>query len=716
MKKSSQAAASTELRQRVMAPFRENLLTKDGVRALRPADQDRFFPNANEGGHARRGSSLSESSSRGPANNDKKGVNKSVSTSSLEHGRGGGRSSSRGGGIQLYVSNNTRVPGQRPIGRVDLMMLTEHLNSGGQGVHGGGRVNMIRPEGGGIAPSRSSASPPRRGGPSMHQRVANSRPATATHPRRDHYQRQLVDSRRVSTSGGPGNQHDSLSQSCVNLALTKEGAANPVEENDLNILDKTDDDVIFPNSDYLVYHDEKEWASLDERGQQQLDARRRRLRDILLRAERFLACEDRHSLLGELGAAEGVVGIGLQKRADGTTTFKQDGNKTTRYDMRTTYLGRNGPAVAMANKGGRNTSAGRITNNGRPPAAATARPSSAHPTMRQRPDNRTVRQPPLQRQLETDRSSGRMHTLLEPSPQKNGPGQEEQTQKKQSSSARQSSSSKTKSSLGGGPGGPASSTSNSTLLQRTKRGAGSTGGTASSRTTPSSAKQAEEGLAEVKKMIQQTDFEESNMRTVSKPKGGPPKRQNEEQQSRFLKPPHQRGPEGQKSWGIANRFKARIPTSTPGGIEYYKYSAALCERRASGPDFKNLMRGTPSFGIGDRLAKLRSGGVDPPFYDVRVPLGHDARTTSFGKRPQSAPASGRGQKNRNMPGPGEYKLPSAFDPPTGRFISPNMRPWSSYGRLQKPTTTEGSVEKSMNASQEKSTMSASMEKSMNATI
>lgn len=53
-------------------------------------------------------------------------------------------------------------------------------------------------------------------------------------------------------------------------------------------------------------------------------------------------------------------------------------------------------------------------------------------------------------------------------------------------------------------------------------------------------------------------------------------------------------------------------------------------------------------------------------------------------------------RNNMMPGPGQYPLPSCFDPPRGRYISPNLlrRPQSSYGKLESGAGAAGQGNKS----------------------
>jgi len=121
---------------------------------------------------------------------------------------------------------------------------------------------------------------------------------------------------------------------------------------------------------------------------------------------------------------------------------------------------------------------------------------------------------------------------------------------------------------------------------------------------------------------------------------------------RFFLPPHERPRELQKQWGGDDRFKQRKDfqgCETPGGPEYYLYSARLTAKAyavdLASYDYRNKMRKTPSMGIGERL----------------------------GGRPKSAGPTGR-RKSDDKPGPGTYILPSCFDPPKGRFVSPNLRP------------------------------------------
>ncbi|CAD7957260.1 unnamed protein product [Amoebophrya sp. A120] len=189
-----------------------------------------------------------------------------------------------------------------------------------------------------------------------------------------------------------------------------------------------------------------------------------------------------------------------------------------------------------------------------------------------------------------------------------------------------------------------------------------------------------------KKGREKTTFTQTNLRPHEKlDKGEGPDHLSHV--DRFFPPPHMRDGAWQRSWGVANRFKLQITfgSATPGGNGYYKYSASISKRKMKGTDYSNLMRSTPSFGIGERC-KVERRKEDPPMYNVMQSIGHGARTTLFSAgRPSSADPRLRA---KDQPGPGEYPLPSAFDPPRGRYISPNLsrRPQSSYGKLQRTST------------------------------
>ena len=79
---------------------------------------------------------------------------------------------------------------------------------------------------------------------------------------------------------------------------------------------------------------------------------------------------------------------------------------------------------------------------------------------------------------------------------------------------------------------------------------------------------------------------------------------------------------------------------------------------------------------GERPASAKKR-LDLPMYDVCLPLGSHCRSTNIGKGSERGPAALRSSAPDVT-----YDLPSAFDAPAGRFISPNIMPRSSFCRLQ----------------------------------
>ena len=65
-------------------------------------------------------------------------------------------------------------------------------------------------------------------------------------------------------------------------------------------------------------------------------------------------------------------------------------------------------------------------------------------------------------------------------------------------------------------------------------------------------------------------------------------------------------------------------------------------------------------------------------YDPCVPLGTHCRSTNIGRGSERISNA----RKSCAPDPGTYRVPSAFDKPNGRYISPNILPRSSYARLQ----------------------------------
>eukprot|EP00392_Amoebophrya_sp_AT5.2_P006910 g6922.t1 len=120
-------------------------------------------------------------------------------------------------------------------------------------------------------------------------------------------------------------------------------------------------------------------------------------------------------------------------------------------------------------------------------------------------------------------------------------------------------------------------------------------------------------------------FEDSNMRSVEKLDHGEGP-EHLSQFDRFLPPPHLRGRDMQRSWGVQNRFKHLITygSATPYGPSYYRYSAAVSTRKTEGYEYQNLMRGERNKSDASQKAQRES-----PMYNVSEPIGKHARTTLF---------------------------------------------------------------------------------------